>query len=63
MSDFKDRMIEAIERGWTSEDRAYDFVRDSMADRADSDRKRRKEGEGDEEGAGAAGDPGSPDRG
>lgn len=29
MSDFKDRMIEGIERGWWSEENAYDACRDS----------------------------------
>ena len=43
MSDFKDRMIEAVERGWTTEDQAYEYVRESYADAADLERKRRKE--------------------
>lgn len=39
MSDFKDRMIEAVERGWTTEAEAYDYVRESYADAADRQRK------------------------
>lgn len=41
--DFKDRMIEAVERGWTDERNAYEYVRESMADGADRARKRAKE--------------------
>jgi len=41
--DFKDRMIEAMERGWTTEDKAYEWVRESMAHGADLKRKRDKE--------------------
>jgi hypothetical protein len=33
--DFEDRMIEAVERGECSEDEAYDYVRDSLADAAE----------------------------
>lgn len=43
MSDFKDRMIEAVGRGWTDEAHAYEHVRESYADAADMERKRRKE--------------------
>jgi hypothetical protein len=49
VSDFKDRMIEAVERGWTDDLHAYDYVRDSMADAADMERKRRKEEPGEDE--------------
>lgn len=38
MSDFKSRMIEAIEQGLTTEENAYDYVRESMADAADRQR-------------------------
>lgn len=41
--DFKDRMIDAIERGYTTEDQAYDYVRESTADTADRQRKAAKE--------------------
>ncbi len=41
--DFKDRMIEAIENGLTTEENAYDYVRESMADSADQRRKADKE--------------------
>ena len=50
MSDFKDRMIEVIERGWTTEAGAYDFVRDQAFDRADMERVRRKEEESNDDG-------------
>lgn len=43
MSDFKDRMIEAVERGWSTEAQAYDYVRESYAEAADHLRKVRKE--------------------
>lgn len=36
--DFKDRMIEAVERGFTTDENAYDYVRESMADAADRKR-------------------------
>lgn len=39
--DFKERMIEAVENGLTTEENAYDYVRESMADAAD--RKRESE--------------------
>lgn len=38
--DFKDRMIEAVERGFTTDENAYDYVRESMADAADQKRDR-----------------------
>lgn len=41
--DFKDQMIDAIERGECSEEDAYEHVRESLADRADQQRKERKE--------------------
>jgi hypothetical protein len=41
--DFKDQMIEAVERGWSSEEGAYDFVRSSWAGGADDLYKRMKE--------------------
>lgn len=41
--DFKDRMIEAYERGECSYEGSYDYVRESMADAADLARKREKE--------------------
>lgn len=41
--DYKDSMIDAIERGYTTEDQAYDYVRESMADGADRQRKAAKE--------------------
>lgn len=40
---FKDRMIEAVERGETTMENAYEYVRESMADRADIARKEQKE--------------------
>lgn len=43
MSDFKDRMIEAVERGWATDACAYEYVRESYADRADYERKRQRE--------------------
>lgn len=47
--DFKDQMIDAIERGYATEYDAYDYVRDRMADAADLARKREKEeGDGDD---------------
>lgn len=39
MSDIKDQMIEAVERGWTTDDQAYDYVRESLTDGADRARK------------------------
>lgn len=42
MSDFKDRMVDAMDRGVPAEE-AYDYVRESMADQADSARKQQKE--------------------
>lgn len=45
MSDFKDRMIEAYERGECSYEGAYDHVRESLADRADMQRKQFREDE------------------
>ena len=41
--DFKDRMIEAVERGFATEVTAYEYVRDSLADSADQQRKTTKE--------------------
>lgn len=41
--DFKDRMIEAYERGQCSYEGAYEHVRESMADAADARRKADKE--------------------
>lgn len=41
--DFKDRMIEAYERGECGYYEAYDYVRESMADAADRQRKAEKE--------------------
>ena len=38
MSDFKDRMIEAVERGETTMENAYDYVRESLAHAADRKR-------------------------
>jgi hypothetical protein len=46
----EDRMIEAIERGECSEDDAYDHVRESLADRADQQRKAEKENGGERAG-------------
>lgn len=43
MSDFKDQMIEAYERGECSYEGSYDYVRESLADAADLARKREKE--------------------
>ena len=43
MSDFKDRMIEAYERGECSYEGSYDYVREQMADEGDALRKQRKE--------------------
>lgn len=43
MSGFKDRMIEAFERGECGYSESYDYVRERMADRADLERKSRKE--------------------
>lgn len=43
MSDFKDRMIEAVERGWATETGAYDFVAGQYAGAADDARTRAKE--------------------
>lgn len=43
MSDFKDRMIQAYERGECGYYEAYDYVRESMADVADLARKQEKE--------------------
>ncbi len=43
MTDFKDRMIEAIERGETTEENAYDYVREATADAADARRKELRE--------------------
>ena len=43
MPDFKDRMIEAYERGWCSYEGSYDFVREQDAEAADLARKREKE--------------------
>lgn len=39
MSDFKDQIIEAVERGWSSEEGAYQFVRSTWEDAADRHRK------------------------
>lgn len=50
MSDFKDRMIEAVERGWCTEAESYDYVRESYADAADHARKQAKENPKDEDG-------------
>lgn len=41
--DFKDQMIDAIERGYADENDAYDYVRDSLAAAADEQRKRERE--------------------
>ncbi len=43
MTDFKDSMIEAVERGQTTEHDAYDFVRETLADVIDRARKAYKE--------------------
>lgn len=43
MSDMKSRMIEAEERGFTTAENAYDYVREQMADAADQQRKEAKE--------------------
>ena len=42
-NDFKDRMIEAIERGEATPREAYDYVRDVALDQADLQRKAAKE--------------------
>jgi hypothetical protein len=44
VTDFKDQMIEAVERGECSEDEAYDHVRDSLADAADRRKAEDEEG-------------------
>jgi hypothetical protein len=41
--DFKDRMIEGIERGWWSESEAYDRTRESYLAFGDHERKARIE--------------------
>lgn len=41
--DIKSQMIEAIERGWTTNAEAYSYVRDRYADRADRARKTERE--------------------
>lgn len=43
MSDFKDRMIEATERGWASEAGAYEYVREAYFSAWDDMRTRAKE--------------------
>ena len=43
MTDFKDRMIEAIERGQTTEANAYEYVRETLAGTVDTKRKATKE--------------------
>lgn len=43
MSDMKDRMIEAFERGECGYAESYDYVRERMADQADLERKARRE--------------------
>jgi len=43
VSDFKTRMIEAIERGDASEATAYEYVRELLADAADMRRKADRE--------------------
>lgn len=48
MSDYKDRMIEAYERGWCGYYDAYDYVREQYADAADLARKAEKENPPDE---------------
>jgi hypothetical protein len=48
MSDMKDRMIEAYERGWCSYEGSYDYVREQYAAAADLERKRAKEDAADE---------------
>ena len=40
LADFKDLMVESIERGETSEDEAYEYVRERYADAADYERER-----------------------
>jgi len=41
--DFKDQMIERVERGWSTDATAYDDVRDAMLDAADVAYKQAKE--------------------
>lgn len=41
--DFKDRMIDAYERGECGYEDAYDYVRDQLAEAADTQRKKEKE--------------------
>jgi len=43
MPDFKDQMIEAVDRGWTTEADAYQFVTDSYSVNADMLYTRMKE--------------------
>lgn len=43
MSDFKDRMIEAVEHGWTTEEGSYEYVREAYLGAADDLRTRAKE--------------------
>jgi len=43
MPDFKDQMIEAVDRGWTTEADAYQFVTDSYSRNADDLYKQMKE--------------------
>ena len=57
MSSFENRMIEAIERGDATEDTAYDYVRDSLADLADRRRDEQRLGETRDEVVGPRGRP------
>jgi len=43
VTDFKERMIEAIERGQTTEANAYEYVRQTLAAAAYTKRKAAKE--------------------
>lgn len=43
MSGFEERMIEAVERGETTEEASYEYVRESLADAADIRRKAERE--------------------
>lgn len=43
MTDIKDMMIEAVERGWATESGAYEHVTESLASAADDLRTRAKE--------------------
>jgi len=43
MTDIKDMIVEAVERGWATESGAYEHVRESLADAADDARTRAKE--------------------